>query len=37
MFYWALQYGVGVEVKSPDSLRARLAVAAKKLAEKYAE
>jgi predicted DNA-binding transcriptional regulator YafY len=37
MFYWALQYGLGVEVKQPESLRLRLRAAARELAEKYAE
>ena len=37
MFYWALQYGLGIEVKQPESLRSRLVSAAKELAEKYAE
>ena len=37
MFFWAMQYGLGVEVKQPESLRARLTNAAKELAAKYAE
>jgi predicted DNA-binding transcriptional regulator YafY len=37
MFCWALQYGLAVEVRKPDNLRARLAEAAKVLAEKYAD
>ena len=37
MFFWALQYGMGIEVKQPESLRSRLVSAAKELATKYAE
>jgi predicted DNA-binding transcriptional regulator YafY len=35
MLYWALQYGLGVEVMSPQSLRTRLADAARVMSEKY--
>ncbi|MDL2220665.1 WYL domain-containing protein [Eubacteriales bacterium OttesenSCG-928-N14] len=35
MFYWALQYGMHVEVKEPASLRMRLAEATRDMAEKY--
>jgi predicted DNA-binding transcriptional regulator YafY len=35
MFFWALQYGLVVEVKSPESLRSRLAEATKAMAKKY--
>ena len=35
MFYWALQYGLYVEVLEPVSLRNRIAEAVKKMAKKY--
>lgn len=37
MFYWALQYGMGVEVLGPPQLRKRLAKAARHLSATYAE
>ena len=37
MFYWALQYGMHVEVKSPQSLRDKIKKAIDKMAEKYEE
>ena len=35
MFFWALQYGLYVEVKEPKSLRKELVEASKKLIDKY--
>lgn len=35
LFYWSLQYGPDVEVKSSEKLRTRLRSAAEKMAEKY--
>ena len=35
MFYWALQYGLYVEVLEPKSLRTRVKKAVKSMAEKY--
>ncbi|MGF7003436.1 putative DNA-binding transcriptional regulator YafY [Lachnospiraceae bacterium PFB1-21] len=37
MFYWALQYGMGIEIKEPLSLRKKLADAAKTLVGKYTD
>ena len=35
MFYWALQYGMAVEVLRPENLRARLLAAAEEMVKKY--
>ena len=35
MLYWALQYGLSVEILAPESLRIKMQEAARGLAEKY--
>ena len=35
MFYWALQYGTEVEVKSPERLREKIRSAVNEMVEKY--
>lgn len=35
LFYWALQYGPYIEVRSPESLRNRLRTATQEMADKY--
>lgn len=37
MFYWALQYGMNIEVKSPQRLRNKVKKAIDEMAEKYME
>ncbi|MPN25378.1 hypothetical protein SDC9_172787 [bioreactor metagenome] len=37
MVYWALQYGMHMEVKSPQSLREKVQKVVEEMAEKYKE